>query len=90
MSVQGDFQAKHGDAVNVDDFYWYSDPEKLHLLADWFDLQDEIRGGDFGTDVQDDLRRMAFEMEDGYDGEGWAFWLLLGVSFFLLAVFFLA
>lgn len=34
-------------------------PERLELLADWFDADDERKGGDRGGEVQADLRNMA-------------------------------
>jgi len=37
----------------------YSDPEKLELLADWFDKKYNEKGGE----VQDDLRRIALQLE---------------------------
>ena len=41
----------------------YSDPEKLRLLADWFDN----KYGENGGEVQDDLRRIALQIEKLYD-----------------------
>ena len=40
-------------------------PEKLRLLAEWFDHQD-AREGKTDADVQDDLRRWADAIEDGH------------------------
>ena len=35
------------------------DPDKLDLLADWFDADDAAKGGNRGDGVQADLRRWA-------------------------------
>lgn len=48
-----------------------NDPEKLKTLADWFDrTQDDptlrhLLGWSDGREVQDDLRRIARELEEG-------------------------
>jgi hypothetical protein len=39
-----------------------SDADKLRLLATWIDL-DDVRRGVVGTEVQDDLRRIAKQIE---------------------------
>lgn len=35
------------------------DPEKMEMLADWFDCDDNERGDYSSTEVQDDLRKWA-------------------------------
>lgn len=63
-----------------------SDAEKLRLLADWFDLQDELRGSSSPPEVQDDLRRMADDMDrvpGPWEDYGWGAWALI---VFLVAV----
>lgn len=40
-----------------------SDADKLRKLADWFDIQDEKNGNIGESEVQEDLRRIADQVE---------------------------
>ncbi len=42
-----------------------TDAEKLRALADWFDVRD-AKEGRTGTEVQDDLRRIAMALEESH------------------------
>ena len=41
-----------------------SDSDKLRLLANWFDKEQKHRWSDKGAGVQNDLRRIANELEE--------------------------
>lgn len=56
LDPYGEFGPRTGDAGDR------PDPEKLRLLADWFDAKDAAAGVT-DTDVQDDLRRIAGDIE---------------------------
>lgn len=74
------------------DFSHVSDATKLRLLADWFDQQDAIHGVT-EHEVQDDLRRIADELDylDCYeeDDEGYTemiFWVVMTLLFIFLII----
>ena len=46
-----------------------TDSEKLRLLADWFDIKDSLITNDAKNEVQQDLRRIAYDLEREPSGD---------------------
>jgi hypothetical protein len=51
-----------GRRMGIDKKDFMKDGEKLRLVAEWFDRYDE-NTGNFGSEVQEDLRRIAEKLE---------------------------